>query len=285
MAGINSTANITVTGGTYSKNGGAYTSDAGTVVVGDTIAVRATSSADFSTAVNVVLTIGGVEDTYTVTTLAEDATPAAFTLTDVTGATVSTAYTSNTITVAEINTTVAISITGGTYSKNGGAFTADAGTVASGDTVAVKATSSASFETAVDVVLDIGGVTDTYSVTTEAEDGTPAAFSFSDRTNAALETVYTSSITVAGINTTVAITIVGGTYSVNGGAYTSDAGTVDSGDVVSAKGTSSGEIETAVNVVVTIGGVEDTFTITTGDGTTGTRHFPSFPSFPSFPTF
>jgi hypothetical protein len=57
-------------GGTYKKNAGSYVSTPGTVVNGDTITVRVTSSASASTAVSAVLTIGGVSDTYTVTTAA-----------------------------------------------------------------------------------------------------------------------------------------------------------------------------------------------------------------------
>lgn len=101
-------------------------------------------------------------------TIATDTTPTAFTFTDVTGATLSTVYTSNTITVAGINTASPISITGGTYSKNGGSYTSSSGTVVNGDTVAVRVTSSASGSTAVNAVLTIGGVSDTYTVTTTA---------------------------------------------------------------------------------------------------------------------
>ncbi len=108
----------------------------------------------------------------------EDTTPSGFTFTDVTGAALSTQYTSNAITVAGINTASAISITGGTYSINGGGYTGTSGTVVNGDTVSVRVTSSGSYSTAVDVVLTIGGVSDTYTVTTAAEDGTPDSFTF-----------------------------------------------------------------------------------------------------------
>jgi hypothetical protein len=102
---------------------------------------------------------------------APDGTPNQFTFTDVTGASRSTVYTSNTITVAGINQSVAVSITGGTYSKNGGTYTSSAGTAVLGDTFAVRQTSSASYSTTTNTVLTIGGVSDTYSVTTIAESG------------------------------------------------------------------------------------------------------------------
>jgi hypothetical protein len=99
-----------------------------------------------------------------------DTTPDAFTFTDVTNASLSTQYTSNTITVSGITAAAAISISGGsgTYSINGGSYTASGGTVNNGDTVTARVTSSASNSTAVSTTVTIGGVSDTYSVTTLA---------------------------------------------------------------------------------------------------------------------
>jgi len=71
VSGINAAAPISIAGGTYSVNGGAYTSAAGTVTNGATVSVRATSSSSNSTTVNATLTIGGVSDTFSVTTLAD----------------------------------------------------------------------------------------------------------------------------------------------------------------------------------------------------------------------
>lgn len=104
--------------------------------------------------------------TATITDL--DHTPAAFTFTDVTGATVATVYTSNTVTISSIAEPVAVSITGGTYSVNGGSYTSSAGKIQNGDTVAVRVTSSGSAATAVNAALTVGGVSDTYTVTTAA---------------------------------------------------------------------------------------------------------------------
>lgn len=98
-----------------------------------------------------------------------DATPDAFSFVAETGAARSTSYTSSAITVSGITGPSAISIVGGTYSKNGGSFTSVAGTVVDGDTVAVKGNSSPSYSTAIDVVLTIGGVSGTYTITTMAD--------------------------------------------------------------------------------------------------------------------
>jgi hypothetical protein len=71
VTGINATATVTITGGTYQINGtGSFVSTSGTVNNLDTITVRHTSSASNSTATNTVLTVGGVSDTFTSTTVA-----------------------------------------------------------------------------------------------------------------------------------------------------------------------------------------------------------------------
>lgn len=62
---------VSVTGGTYSKNAGLYTSSAGTAQNGDTFSVRHTSAATYNTSTNTTLTISSVSDTYTSVTLAD----------------------------------------------------------------------------------------------------------------------------------------------------------------------------------------------------------------------
>lgn len=274
VSGIDAAATITVTGGTYDINGsGTFVSTSGTVDNGDTVRARHTSSASYSTATNTVVTIGGVSDTFTSTTEAdpgEDTTPDAFTFTDQTDVALSTVITSAAITVAGIDAPATISVSGGTYDINGsGAFVSTPGTVEVGDTVRARHTSSASNSTATNTVVTIGGVSDTFTSTTEAaepgEDTTPNAFSFTDQTNVARSMVITSAaITVSGIDAPTAISVSGGTYDINGsGTFTSDPGTVNNGDTVRARHTSSASYETATNTVVTIGGVSDTFTSTT----------------------
>ena len=189
--------------------------------MGDTVQVRGTSSGSNATAVNVVLTIGGVSDTFTITTVAAvDTTPNAFTFTDATNQPVSTVVESNTITVLGINAATTMSIVGGEYWKNAGpAWASTSATVVLNDTVKVRGTSSAVLATPVNVILTIGGVSDTFTITTAAVDTTPTAFSFTDVTGAALSTVRVSnSITVAGINSPATMTVTGGEYSKNAGA-------------------------------------------------------------------
>ena len=74
-----------------------------------------------------------------------------------------------------------------------------------------------------------------------------------------------NTITVSGINTGASISISGGEYSLNDGDYASVSGTVNNGDRVKVRQTSSGSFSTTTNAVLTIGGVSDTFSLTTLD--------------------
>jgi hypothetical protein len=168
VSGINAAASISVSGGTYSINGGAYTSASGTVTNGQTVSVRHTSSASNSTATNTTLTIGGVSDVFTSTTVAAapDTTPDAFIFADQNDVALSSTVTSSAITVSGVNTATSISISNGTYSIDGGAYTSASGTVTNGQTVSVRHTSSASNSTATNTTLTIGGVSDVFTSTT-----------------------------------------------------------------------------------------------------------------------
>ncbi|MGB5218724.1 MAG: CFI-box-CTERM domain-containing protein, partial [Smithella sp.] len=270
-SGLGAPATISITGGTYSIDGGlTYTSANGTVNNGDTVSVRQTSSASYSTKTDATLTIGSVSDTFSVTTRAvpPDTTPDPFTFTDQTGVPLNTVMTSNTITVSGISAAAVISITGGTYSINGGAYVNTVGTVNNNDTVTVQQTSAGNYVTKTDATLTIGGLSDTFSVTTlEAPpDLTPEQFTFNDQTDVPLSTgIMSNTITIAGISSPTPISITGGTYSINGGAYVNTVGTVNNGDTVTVQLISSGSYSTTTETTLTIGGVSETFSVNTKD--------------------
>lgn len=102
----------------------------------------------------------------------ESVTPDPFTFVDVTEADLSTLYTSNTITISGMGAldTVPVTISaGGEYSKNGGAYTSAATTAQNTDTFTVRATSSSSTATAVNITLSAGPTSDTYSILTRSD--------------------------------------------------------------------------------------------------------------------
>ncbi|MEO8217873.1 MAG: hypothetical protein ABI718_12400, partial [Acidobacteriota bacterium] len=190
--------------------------------------------------------------------------PDAFSFTDQTNVALSATITSAPVTISGINAPSAISVSGGLYSVNGGAFTSAGGTVSNGDMVRAQHTSSASFSTTTDTTVTIGGVSDTFRSTTLAQDTTPDAFTFTDQTDVPPgSTVVSAPITVSGISSSAAISVTGGEYSLNGGPFTSAAGTTTNGDTVRVRQVASTLAGTSTDTTLTIGGVSDTFTTTT----------------------
>jgi hypothetical protein len=95
-------------------------------------------------------------------------------------------------------------------------------------------------------------------------DTIPDAFSFTDQTDVLLNTLTVSNtVTVSGTEAPAAISITDGEYSINGGSYTSVSATVNNGDTVTVRLTSSGAYSTIINATLIIGGVSDIFSVTT----------------------
>ncbi len=96
------------------------------------------------------------------------------------------------------------------------------------------------------------------------EDVTPSEFSFTAQVDIELNTlVESNSITIAGIDGETSISITGGEYSIAGGSFTSTTGTVTNGQSIVARLTSADDYFTLTQATVTIGAVNDTFSVTT----------------------
>jgi uncharacterized repeat protein (TIGR01451 family) len=121
-------------------------------------------------------------------------TPDPFSFTALNGVDLSKSEVSNAITVEGTNVSSPISIVGGTYSINGGLFTATPGYVSPGAHVVVSVESSASYLTATSAQLTIGGVAATFTVTTRAV--TPGAVSFGSATYTASGSATSAPITI-----------------------------------------------------------------------------------------
>lgn len=116
-----------------------------------------------------------------------------------------------------------------------------------------------------------GEITVTANIAPEATDTTPDTFTFTDQNNVPLSTPITSNtITVSGINAPTPISIAGGEYSINGGEFTAATGTVNEGNTVAVRQTSSNLPLTTTSAVLTIDGVSDSFDVTTTSGATVT---------------
>lgn len=109
----------------------------------------------------------------------DDTTPDQFSFTDQSGVGLSSTITSAAVTITGIDAAAAITISGGTYDiDESGAFTADPGTVTVGQAIRARHTSSASYLTATNTVVTIGGVSDTFTSITE---GDPASAAYLTR--------------------------------------------------------------------------------------------------------
>ena len=276
IGGINQSVPASVSGGGADleiiKNGTPQGSTSTTVVAGDTLSVRMKSSPSYGTTVTATLTVGAVGEetsgTFSIITISQPANvPNAFDFTDVTERPLSSAVTSNTVTISGLTQQASVSAT----ATRGGASTpvevlvngVVASTINNGDTLALRITDTGTVvNTTTTAVVQVGGGGNVdWDVTTiTSQDTTPAPFDFQD-TTAQISTVATSNTqTITGINTPAALSISANpntavfTYSINGAAYTSATGaTVSNTDTLSIRGTAPSLAGNAVTATVTIG--------------------------------
>jgi hypothetical protein len=284
IGGFDTPTSVSITGGTYSVGCGTqFTAGSGTLSPNALVCVRHTSASTGGTATNTILTVGGVSGSFTSTTLPGDAVPTAFSFIDQTGVNLLATVTSAPVTITGISIASPISVTGGEYSIGcTSTFTSTASSIANGQSVCVRHTSSFDSNAKVDTILTISTASDTFTSTTKSGDQTPAGFSFTSQANVALNTEVTSNtITITGVDSPVAVRASGPVDSFNQplfgfsvgctGTFNGRNGDVaDPGDTLCVGVLSAATDSTAVVLTVTIGGSAPssqksaTFTVTTG---------------------
>ena len=231
---------------------------------------------------SILVSAGTYSTTWNITTQLPDLIPNSFSFTNVTGAEINTTYTSNSITVAGINSVttpkflVNISIfgTGFEYNINGGRFTNQTGTVVFGDIIRLRRTTSNNYSTTFTGTLVIGSTSSSWSIRTKSQpfNTIPSSFSFSSVFGASLSTQYTSnSITLGGMTSGFSATAsisLGGVFRVTRGGvivrdYSSSSTSVQLGDIIALRRTSSSNYSTAVSTTFSVSG-------TNLDGSSGT---------------
>ncbi|WP_339085678.1 hypothetical protein WKI13_13570 [Teredinibacter turnerae] len=175
ITGINDAAPISVSNGEYAIGDGDFTSADGTIESGETVTVKVLSSTNFSTETAAVLDIGGVKGTLAVTTLAQDIEPDTFSFESVMDADLNTVYSADAITISGINDAAPIVVADGEYAINDQPFTSEEGTVQAGDNVVLRLTSAATANTVAMATLTIGGIANSFSVTTVKDLQAPTA--------------------------------------------------------------------------------------------------------------
>lgn len=166
--GVVGATTISVTGGAYSVGcTGSFTALAGSVSNGDSVCVRHTAAAGFGSATSTTLTVGGVSDTFVSATRVANTAANVFTFIDQTNVLRNSVRTSNAVIITGIEAAAPISVQGGVYSIGcTGNFTATAATISSGQTVCVRQLSATGYNSSVNTILTIGGVSDTFTTVT-----------------------------------------------------------------------------------------------------------------------
>ncbi|WP_347332940.1 hypothetical protein [Marinimicrobium locisalis] len=173
VSDINTDTAISVSGGAYAVNGGGYTKAAGSVEDGDKVTVQLTAPESFDTEASAALTIGGVSDTFTVTTEAEDTAPDAFGFAPQDGLEPETEVVSEPVTISGINVPVDVTIDGGEYRIDEGEFTTGSSELTTGSAVTLRAVTPAEPGQTQEVKLTIGTEQTTWAVTTAPDEEPP----------------------------------------------------------------------------------------------------------------
>lgn len=279
---INAPISLSISGGEYDVNGSnTYSNTSTNVNNGDVINVINSSASSPGTTTNVVLTLGGVSDTYSVTTIPPDTTPDAFSLSSISDTIPTTEYISDIITISWINQAIEVSISTGQYSINGWDFISSAlsAGVNNGDEIRVRNISPNSFWESNTLTLTLWWVSADFTLTNGPGDTTPDVFSFTDETNVNLNSQYTSNtITITGINAPANISITGWEYRIwDSGSFTSDVGFIENNQQLTLRLVSSITGLTTNSAIVTIGGINDSYDVSTLDFVSESSSVPTTP--------
>lgn len=188
VEGLTASKPISVTGGEYrlSPDGftwGGWTSTAGTIAINSYLQVRHVSSTSATTATTTTLTINSRPFTFKSTTGSALEVPGGLVFQEIYGAPPATTVQSNLATVTTLASPAAITVSGGTYQKNGaGGFVSTGGTISANDTIQMQVTTGACPNTQSTATLTANGYAFPFNVYT-AGGSAQNAFSFASRTN------------------------------------------------------------------------------------------------------
>ena len=268
VLGINAPAAITVSGGEYSINNGAFSSLVGAVVNdGDSVRLRQTASNLPATTTTATLSIDSVSADFKVTTAAStvDTTPDAFRFVDLVDQASSATVRSERVKITGIAGPAAISISGNPnvmYRINNGPLTREPGLISRNNSILLQTVSGPNAGDVVSATITVGGVSDEWTVTTGL-DQTPDSFKFPPRSNAQRGAfVASKEITISGLNGPAPISIDGGarSYSINNRPFTGPS-TVVNGDRVQMLVTASSAAGGSVTATLTVGSFSAAWTV------------------------
>ncbi|MEK6477174.1 kelch repeat-containing protein [Catalinimonas sp. 4WD22] len=235
---------------------------------GDQLQLQLTSSDAYADTVSTKITIGTLFKNFTAIT--DDYIPDAFSFTAQKDVAIDSFYTSNTVTVSGIPYETPFKIDGGIIIKNGEELETDTTSVKNGDELAVKLLSSSEFKASSSALVDINGISASFSITTD--DYSPDPFSFKEINNAKIKRKYISdTITVTGLPHPTPSGIAWfstddhetGAIYVNGVNYRNNGFSVKNGDKIWIEVTASEEFSTTLPSSLVINDKEAYFNLTT----------------------
>ncbi|HUR40811.1 MAG TPA: PKD domain-containing protein [Verrucomicrobiae bacterium] len=196
-----------------------------------------------------------------------DLMPDAFTFIERTGVATGVFVTSETVQLGGFAGSLPLVVgANGQYRLNSGPWTTGPAQVRAGDTLAVRHVSSATDSTATETAVSVGGYNTVFRSVTTSTDRTPDAFGFATQTGVAPGTVIESATaTPTGYNTGVAITAgPGAQYRIVGVQdWGTAAGTLQPGQSIQIRHTSSTTAGGYTKTYVKVGGVTGNFTTRT----------------------
>lgn len=246
-----------------SVNGGAFSNAAKSITNGQTLQLRVLTSNVLGQTKFTNVTVGGGSPVpWNVTNvLIADSVPDFFNIVDVSGVNASTVTASSPITITGINVPTTVETTNGAQIRiNNGSWVNSPTTINVNETLSVRLTSSPNPGGVVSTDVTIGNspstsLTDTWNLTTTTSgDTNPDAFSFVNRSGQPPSTlVESNAVIITGITAPAPISINGGgQLSINGGSWVTS-GTINNGDSLKIRVTSSATLGGSVSTTVTIG--------------------------------
>jgi len=264
VSGIESQTPISIENGWYRKNKGEYTREAGFVSNGDSVEIKVVSPTDYGKTVKALLTIGDVTEPFLVASRAPNP-PNAVSFTDRVDVSPETLIESDAVVISGLENSPEISITGGEYRINNGAYTSETAKISNGQSVSVRLKSSDSFSTTKTAILNILGVETKFSVTT-IDQGVVTPFYFEPETNREWNaSVESAEVAVAGFNVRAPITIENGQYSIEGADWTSAPGYIYVGEKVRVKLETPFLGDQESIATLTVANYSAEFSVTTGE--------------------
>jgi hypothetical protein len=194
----------------------------------------------------------------------EDKTPDSFTFAPLTDVARDVQLVSETVTISGINTEIAVSISGGEYSIDGGEFTSTAGTINNNQTLQLRTQTPVGFAETKTVVISLSEFSAELELTTMSLDITPEAFVFNNKENVALNYwVESDVVTISGINDAVEVVASDLEYSIDGADFTSANGFISNGQTLQVRALSAAEFKVINQGRISIGTLAVPFTVGT----------------------